>query len=197
MKIYKYKNYQEYKDCQKAAYQRKFKNVWAVEENIKIIAEYLKPFDIQKGLCHGVRQGHEMEWFKKYLPELEITGSDIGGSFKKDIVQWDFNIDRPEWLRAFDFIYSNSFDHAYSPKNTLQVWARQLKSGGFIILEYDRRQEHTGEISKGINKTDPVSIKFDELITLIPKWIKIKSIKILNMPITTFEWRKALITRIP
>ena len=37
----------------------------------------------------------------------------------------------------------------------------------FIILEYDRRQEHTGEISKGINKTDPVSIKFDELITLI------------------------------
>ena len=38
MKIYKYKNYNEYTESQKAAYNRKIRNVWAVEENIKFLS---------------------------------------------------------------------------------------------------------------------------------------------------------------
>ena len=96
-----------------------------------------------------------------------------------------------------DFIYSNSFDHAYNPEKTFNVWADQLKLGGVIILEYDRRQEHTGEISRGVNKTDPVSLKFDELIKLVPKWRKnAKVIEILDMPVVTQEWRKAVVIEV-
>jgi hypothetical protein len=198
MKLYNYKNYREYEDSQKAAYHRKFNNIWAKEENIEAISNYIiSEMEPECALCHGVRQGYEIQWFKKYIPGLEVTGTDIGGSVHDNIIEWDFNVSNSDWLHRFDFIYSNSFDHAYDPAHTFGIWTDQLKPGGMLILEYDRRQEHTGEISKGVNKTDPVSIKFEELISLIPKWIyNFAAIKILNMPVVTQEWRKALIVRV-
>jgi hypothetical protein len=210
MKKYKYKNYEEYVNCQKAANKKKSKNVWAKEENIKCIAEYIDKYFLKKyanpsiigtckfGLCHGVRQGLEQKWFTKYLRGCCIIGTEVGETKGKDIIKWDFNKTRIEWIGKFDFIYSNSFDHAYDPESTINVWADQLKPGGLIILEYDRRQEHTGEISKGVNKVDPISIRFEELIKLIPTWIKRPSeiINILDMPIVTQEWRKALIIEV-
>lgn len=198
LKLYNYKNYQEYKDSQKAAYHRKINNIWAKEENIEAISNYIiSEMDPKRALCHGVRQGYEIEWFKKYIPGLDVMGTDIGGSVNENIIEWDFNRPNPEWIYKFDFIYSNSFDHAYNPESTFLIWISQLKPGGMLILEYDRRQEHTGEISNGVNKTDPVSIKFEELISLVPKWIySLAAIKILNMPVVTQEWRKALIVRV-
>ena len=197
MKTYKYKNYAEYVKCQVAANKRKASNQWAVEENIKAIAEWINNHNNPKhGLCHGVRQGWEVEWFSKYISGCLMMGTDIGKPVKKYIWQHDFNKQNPDWLHKFDFIYSNSFDHAYNPAETLKIWAEQLKPGGLLILEYDRRQEHTGEISMKINKTDPVSIRFDELQKLIPKWIKVNKIVVLDMPVVTQEWRKALIVEI-
>jgi SAM-dependent methyltransferase len=203
MKTYKYKNYQEYQDCQIAANKKKAQNVWAKEKNIKAISKYLikhcKFPDYGLGLCHGTRQGWEQVWFMKYLGYLVsyVIGTEIGEITGLHTIRWDFNIERKEWVGKFDFVYSNSFDHAFDPEETLSIWARQLKPGGLIILEYDRRQEHTGEISKSVNKTDPVSIKFDELIKLVPRWIKgAKVIDILNMPVVTQEWRKAMVIEV-
>ena len=201
MKVYKYKNYAEYKKCQIAANTKKSKNIWAKEENIKAIAGYIKQHKSDKihGICHGVRQGHEVIWFYKYLRSLdcEIIGTEIGNINHPLIFQWDFNVENPLWNDKFDFVYSNSFDHAFMPEMTIQVWAKQLKSDGLIILEYDRRQEHTGEISKKINKTDPVSIRFNELQRLIPEWIPgSRIIKIMDMPVITQEWRKAIIINV-
>jgi hypothetical protein len=196
MKLYKYKNYAEYVKCQKAAYNKKINNVWAKEENIKAISEYLKSRNHQIGLCHGVRQGHEVLWFRKYL-ECDVVGTDIGGRKEGLTIQHDFNQVAKAFLNMFDFIYSNSFDHAYDPEETFNIWCSQLKSGGLIILEYDRRQEHTGEISKGVNKTDPVSITFYELMSFIPIWnIKAKVIDVLEMPVVTQEWRKAMVIEV-
>lgn len=201
MKSYKYKNYDEYVKCQKDAFKKKYKNVWAKEENIKAIAEFIRhkyPINPSKfrGLCHGVRQGWEIVWFKKYLYNCQIIGTDIGRVVNsRSIIQHDFNMIHG-FLHDFDFIYSNSFDHSYDPQKTLGVWSGQLNPGGLIILEYDRRQEHTGEISRKVNKTDPQSITFEELKKLAPKWAGGKLIKILDMPVVTTDWRKAMVIEV-
>ncbi len=197
MKKYNYKNYEEYVNCQVAANKKKHQNIWAKEKNIKAIAKYLKPKHPVFGLCHGVRQGLEQKWFIKYLPNCFTIGTEIGEPTGLNTYRWDFNQTRWRWMKKFDFIYSNSFDHAFDPEKTINVWAKQLKSNGLIILEYDRRQEHTGEISKKVNKTDPVSIRFDELIEAIPSWVKgAEVIDILSMPVVTQEWRKAMVIEV-
>lgn len=195
MKVYKYKDYKEYVNCQKEANIKKGSNVWAVEKNIKFLAEYLSQFNPTSGLCHGVRQGVEVDWFNKYLKDCKTIGTEIGEIKPAYIIQWDFNKVNLKWLDCFDFIYSNSFDHAYDPVGTLNVWFDQLKKGGCILLEYDKRQEHTGEISKKCNKTDPVSITVDELINKIPTWIPGSEVKVLDMPVIKIEFQKTIVVR--
>ena len=198
MKTYKYKSYDEYVKAQKTANAKKSSNVWAVEENIKFLAEYIHlKIGPKLGICHGTREGHEQAWFNKHLPYCKTIGTEIGDASAPDTVQWDFNNHNKDWFMEFDFIYSNSFDHAYDPESTLKVWSAQLKIGGLIILEYDRRQEHTGEISMPVNKVDPVSIRLDELIDLIPKWSgAMRVIDVLDMPVVTQEWRKSLVIKV-
>ena len=192
MKVYKYKNYDHYVQCQKAANKKKSSNVWAVEENIKYIANFLMLYNPKRGMCHGVRQGHEVRWFQKYL-DCKVIGTEIGDASAKDVVKWDFNKFKREWVKKFDFIYSNSFDHSFDPKATLKTWYSQLKIGGLIILEYDKRQEHTGEISMPVNKTDPVSVEVDELVDIVPKWIDGAKVHVLDLPHVKIEWQKAVI----
>lgn len=197
MKIYKYKNYDEYVTCQKEANARKSANVWAVEENIKFLADYVnKNIEAKNGLCHGTRGGYEQKWFNKYISGCLTIGSEIGDASAENTVQWDFNIQNPDWINKFDFIYSNSFDHAFNPMSTIRIWFEQIKSGGYIFLEYDKRQEHTGEISKSVNKTDPVSITVDELITLIPAWLDYKcKITVIDMPVVKKVYQKTVIIK--
>jgi hypothetical protein len=197
MKKYKYKSYDEYTKCQIAANKKKSSNVWAKEENIKFLAEYLAPFNPTHGICHGTRGGHEQEWFNKYINNCYVIGTEIGDIAALHTVRWDFNKVNGRWLNKFDFVYSNSFDHAYNPEITLNVWSNQLKPGGLIILEYDKRQEHTGEISMKVNKTDPISITVDELIKVIPKWNHhLGVIDVITMPVVTQVWRKSVIIKV-
>lgn len=197
MKIYKYKNYSEYVNCQKEANARKSANVWAVEENIKFLADYInKNIEAKTGLCHGTRGGYEQAWFRKYIPDCVVIGTEIGDASAKYTMQWDFNQYHPDLENNFDFIYSNSFDHAFNPMETIKIWFEQLKSGGYIFLEYDKRQEHTGEISKSVNKTDPVSITIDELITLIPAWLDYKcKISVIDMPVVKKVYQKSVVIK--
>ena len=201
MKVYKYKNYNEYVECQTAAFNRKRWNLWAVEKNIAYLADFINSTmpTASRGLCHGVRQGIEQEWFIKHLGGMRVIGSEIGGVISDNTVKWDFNKVNPEWIGQFDFIYSNSFDHAFDPIATLRVWAGQVKSGGVIMLEYDKRQEHTGEISKAVNKTDPVSITVDELISLIPIWLlgfDARVIDFLDMPVIKKKFQKTIVIQV-
>jgi hypothetical protein len=201
MKVYKYKNYNEYVECQTAAFNRKRWNLWAVEKNIEYLSDFINATipNAMRGLCHGVRQGIEQQWFMKHLGGMEVIGSEIGGVISDNTVKWDFNKVNIEWIGKFDFIYSNSFDHAFNPVETLRVWAGQVKAGGLIMLEYDKRQEHTGEISKSVNKTDPVSITVDELIEKIPEWLSgldARVVMILDMPVVKKEFQKTIVIQV-
>ena len=196
MKVHKYKSYDEYVASQKNANRKKAKNVWAEEKNIATIAEFLQPYNPRYGICHGVRQGLEQKWFMQYLPECEVIGTEIGEVRQDDkyTMQWDFNKENHLLKNKFDFLYSNSFDHAFNPASTFRIWADQVKTGGFIVFEYDRRQEHTGEVSKKYNSVDPVSITAGELIERAPSWSsRVKYHCSINMPVVTQEWRIAII----
>ena len=199
MKVYKYKNYMEYVKCQITAFQKKINNQWAVEENIKFLSDWLIENNkkIETGLCHGVRQAKEIIWFEKYLPGCKVIGSEIGEKTHEKVVQWDFNKENSDWIGKFDFIYSNSFDHAFNPIATLNIWSKQLKPGGVLMLEYDKRQEHTGEISMKVNRTDPVSITVEEMIENIVKWVDGSEIVIiLDMPKIKKVFQKTIIVKI-
>jgi len=205
VKVYQYKDYDEYVNSQIEACRKKHENVWVNEENIKFLAEYIltKLPLCRKGLCHGVRQGLEQLFFMKYLkshfPDYEVIGTEIGVTDAEYTVIWDFNKVNNDWQNKFDFIYSNSFDHAFNPEKTINVWAGQVGPGGLIILESDQRNEHTGEISKKINRTDPVSVRIDELIKLVPKWVPGAKIKdVLPMPVINCgNYQKSIIIEVP
>jgi len=194
--VYKYKNYDEYIACQTAGYNKKIDKQWAVEDNIKYLCEYLVPMKPERGICHGVRQGAEQSWFNRHLPGCHTIGTELGGIIGPDTVQWDFNKYRADWKRQFDFLYSNSFDHAFDPEITLQIWFGQVKRGGVLMLEYDMRQEHTGEISRGPNKIDPVSITIEELRNIAPRWLPgVSGIEILDMPVVKKGFQKTIIIK--
>ena len=55
--------------------------------------------------------------------------SDTAGQFA-NTVQWDFHDVNGEWVSRFDFVYSNSLDHAWNPKFALQTWLNQLNPKG-------------------------------------------------------------------
>ncbi len=195
MKQYKYKHYDDYVIAQKEANRKKSKNVWAVEENIKAVSRYIRSAEM--GLCHGTRGGHEQKWFRNFLPGCDVVGTEIGDASAPNTIQHDFNKPHPSWNRSADFIYSNSFDHAFNPAETFRVWCNQVRSGGLIILEYDKRNEHTGEVSKSVNKTDPNSITIEELIVLIPTWYSgAKVIDIIDMPVIKVEYQKAVVIQV-
>ena len=194
MKLYKYKNYDHYLSCQKKGHEKKKNNIWVKRANIEKICEYLKDFPHDSGICHGTRAGYEQAYFRSIL-KCEVIGTEIGDTKADFTIHWDFNKRNPAWIREFDFLYSNSFDHAYRPRRTLQVWAEQVKKGGHIIIEYDQRNEHTGEVSKKVNKIDPVSITVKEITEFFPVWIDC-DIKIISLPEVIVGFQKAIIMRI-
>jgi hypothetical protein len=197
LRQFKYKSYQEYVAAQKEANRKKANKCWAVRDNIKAIAEYVKPIGPLFGLCHGTRGGYEQKWFREFLPGCEVWGTEIGDASAEYTIQWDFNNQNEDWLCKFDFIYSNSFDHAFNPEHTLLTWSEQVRPEGFIILEYDRRNEHTGEVSKSVNPTDPNSITIDELISVIPDWLPgCHVLAVLDMPVVKVDYQKAIVIKV-
>jgi len=121
---------------------QKIKCCWVLENNIKLLSEYLKKHvkDIKFGLCHGTRRGKEQEWFKKYLniKDLKIVGTEISKTATQftDTIQWDFNDVKEEWINNADFIYSNSWDHSYKPIECLDSWMSCVKKSGVCLIEW-------------------------------------------------------------
>ena len=169
MKNHKYKSYAEYTKAQIDGYVKKYGNVWADAENLKFIAGMV-PATASSGLCHGVRNGFEIKVFAAALPDCLITGTEIGVPIEKFIVQWDFNKVNPAWIGRFDFIYSNSWDHAYDIAATLNVWTDQLRPGGRMFLE------HSDQHVKA-TKLDPTGMTAAELAGLLP------GSKIIDLPV--------------
>jgi SAM-dependent methyltransferase len=165
--LHQYASYNDYVRVQAVGNTAKADRVWAKEANIRYYAEYLrrrKP--PQRGLCHGTRGGKEQQWFVDALG-CDVIGTEIGPTARTAprTVQWDFHEIKPEWENAFDFIYSNSFDHAYEPQRALTNWMRCLRRDGACLIEHSDKHGPSGA-----NELDPFGIELPELVLSITRW---------------------------
>ena len=169
-KIYKYKDYEEYKQTQIFYNKKKIDKIWADENTLKTISNFLKE-NIQsekiKGLCHGSRNGFEQKCFNKEISNAEVIGTDISetaNDFENSIVH-DFHIEKKEWIENFDFIYSNSLDQSYDPKKALNVWLNQVKINSYVIIEHS---DQHGVVASG--KMDPFGVEANYFPYLLTEW---------------------------
>ena len=199
VKIYKYKNYDEYKKTQIFYNKKKIEHVWADEKTLEKISDFLLEnisTSIIKGICHGSRNGFEQNFFNKKKDRFHVIGTDISDTAKnyKDSVTHDFHEEKKEWLNNFDFVYSNSLDQSFDPRKALQAWLNQIKKDGFLIIEHT---DQHGVIASG--KMDPFGVEANFFPYLLSDWfdhsISIKIIKSLkvnknNAPVHLFILKK-------
>lgn len=146
MKLWKFKNYEEYKSAQVAGYTAKVNtHSWVDTHGIRGLVSYIKDYnsDASFGLCHGTRRGLEQEEFNKTFKSLDmdvnVIGTEIASDAEKrfkDTIEWDFHKVKDEWVSNVDFIYSNSFDHSYDPEKALNSWMACLNKKGLCFIEW-------------------------------------------------------------
>lgn len=136
MKIYQYKNHEEYVAAQVEANVRKIKNVWVDRRTIEIISA--KHDSVTKILCHGTRNAKEQKYFQEFFPTAEILGTEISPTADQFpmTVQWDFHEVNADWVESMDIVYSNAIDHSYDPVLALRTWANQLAPNGRLYVEH-------------------------------------------------------------
>ena len=146
--LHNFENSSDYAKNQKVKTSKKiaegYDKSWCSEETISLITSYMVgKFGEQefKGICHGTRVGKEVEWFNNHLPTGSyVFGTDIEPSATKfsNTIEHDFHEVKDEWLNSFDFIYSNSQDHAKNPKKAIGNWLASINEKGFLFLEINR-----------------------------------------------------------
>lgn len=107
------------------------------------IDDYIK--DSESICCMGCRSGTEVFEFKERYPEAKVYGVDITDRVETirthldvKISLQDFNHLPLAWADKFDLVFSNSIDHAFNPKQTIQEWYRVSKKGGYLFLEFSK-----------------------------------------------------------
>lgn len=196
IKSYKYRDYNHYIAEQINGNLRKSDWVWVIEKDIKFLCKYIQSI-IKKpifGICHGVRTGQEQAWFMQYLPSCKVIGTEISPSrnLPPNTLKWDFHEVKSEWLKTCDFIYTNSWDHAYDFKKALDSWLSCLTDKGILILEHSIK--HGPDY---ISKTDPFGATVEGLKRLVKEYSSgyFRVTKILNSPDNNEENVKFLIIK--
>lgn len=97
-----------------------------------------------RGLCHGAKTGREVRIFRTALARaggvegVYVLGTDITpeavAASQGDVIEWDFNRVPKDWLGAWDFIYSNTLDHAYHPGVAISAWRMSLRSPESLLV---------------------------------------------------------------
>lgn len=156
MKLYNYKDHDEYVREQTRANVIKLNKVWVSKKTIALIKD--KVNYATNIICHGTRNAAEQKLFLEHYPEAKVIGTEIShtASDFDMTVQHDFHEVKYEWLDKFDIVYSNSFDHSYDPKKSLSAWKDQLNFSGSLFLEL-----MTGDDQKS-KSTDPLEINEEE-----------------------------------
>jgi len=157
MIIYEHKDYDEYVRLQRRLTRRKTNNgrntfYWIKEDGLlnvnKLIHSYIG--DIKTMVCHGCRNGLEVNVLQNLNPDAKVFGTDLyGKAYKYDKTYFkeiDFDIVPEEWKGYFDVVYSNSIDHSREPINTLLAWKSELKDGGICFVNF-----HWG---RGVSRED-------------------------------------------
>lgn len=140
MKIYKHKDYEEYYEAQVRKNKGKLKHVWVRRVHINWMMKHVKDNipDPKFGICHGVRNGWEVEAFRKAL-DIEVIGTDIAPTVNdfSNCIEWDFHNIKEEWVDNVDFIYTNSFDHSNNHEHCLDQWMRCIKQDGVCFIHWN------------------------------------------------------------
>lgn len=164
-------DYSRYREVQVAGNKQKIQKVWVREENIAFLSDYIKRRmgKPKFGLCHGTRRGKEQEWFRKYLDNCEVIGTEISDNATEfpHTIQWDFHEVKPEWVGATDFIYSNAIDHSYNPEKCLNAWMSCLSANGICILDHSPKQD-----GAATSELDPFGADIAIMPYLITIWGK-------------------------
>jgi hypothetical protein len=142
-RLVKLASYAAYREIQMIGNKKKLVKVFAREANIAYLARYAtRTIGPQlRVLCHGSRNGAEVQWFRKYLADAAtVLGTDISDTASRfpDMVQWDFHDLKDEWIGAWDLIYTNSWDHAFDPDQAFRTWMSCLSERGLLFLEHSR-----------------------------------------------------------
>jgi SAM-dependent methyltransferase len=85
----------------------------------------------QKALCLGARMGEEVEALRNM--GFDALGVDLVAR-PPLVIEADF-LNLPFDSGVYDIVYSNSFDHAFSPKGFFDNVYRVLKPNGVFILD--------------------------------------------------------------
>ncbi|MCU4651310.1 hypothetical protein N8I71_00580 [Roseibacterium sp. SDUM158016] len=144
--------YAQYRDVQIQHNKRKLSSVWADEKTLGAIAADLRAHGLgATGVCHGARNGYEVEWFRREL-QGDVIGTDISETATDfpNMHVWDFQDENPDWAGKFDFVYTNSLDQAMEPQRALSSWARQLTPKGRIYIEHTMAHS-----AQGAGEMDP------------------------------------------
>lgn len=139
--VHQYDSYEDYVSIQVEANIRKIDKVWADPEtltHIALIIESVFEYEPIKGLCHGSRNGFETSFFNERNGRYRVLGTDISETAHQfeNSVQWDFHEEKTEWNQAHQFIYSNSLDQSWNPKEAVRVWLNQLTENGILFIEH-------------------------------------------------------------
>lgn len=161
---------ERYRSVQINGNKKKLDRVFADQHTIDFIADHLTATDAAptRGLCHGTRRGLEQKWFADRLG-ADVIGTEISDTATQfpNTVQWDFHDRNEEWVGAFDFVYTNSHDHAYDPEKAFNTWVDQLRPGGCLLIEHT--SEHT---PLHANALDPFGVEPDVFPFLVLQWGK-------------------------
>ncbi|HEX2256964.1 MAG TPA: class I SAM-dependent methyltransferase [Afifellaceae bacterium] len=143
-------DYNTYRAIQEIGNRAKVESIFTTPEVIGAVAEHAirKLRDVKRVLCHGTRNGAEQSWFKANCPDAVVLGTDISTTATQFpmTICWDFHDLREDWLGSWDVIYSNSWDHSYSPDKMFDAWARSLRGGGLLYLEHTREHERVDHL---------------------------------------------------
>lgn len=165
--LYQYPDYDTYRDVQVAGNKAKLKAQFVKQSHVKILADYLtrQIGTVTFGICQGTRSGAEQAWFREELgPDADVIGTEISDTATQfpNTVHWDFHDLNPDWSGRADFVYSNSWDHAFNPTKAFGAWIDALRPGGLMLLDYTK-----GQTPEAANPLDPFGISLPRLVALL------------------------------
>jgi hypothetical protein len=154
---YNHQSYNEYVDAQVAKNVRKIGSVWTRKKDVKMLSEEMLS-NAKFGICHGARNGREVEWFRKFT-NAEVIGTDISYTATRfpNMIQKDFHETEEEWIGACDFIFSNALDHSHKPEECAKTWLSCLNKEGVCIVEWWPSEEP-------VDAADCLSASLDEYV---------------------------------
>jgi len=142
MKRYSFMDYNEYFETQVTTNRKKANNrgtgfSWVKPKELDLVAVHIRENTRlpHTGICHGVRTGAEVRYLRQTLSP-DVIGTDLVAHEFKDVVIHDMNVVNSDWVNSVDFVYSNSFDHAFDPYLTFNRWMDQLRDGGKCYIHW-------------------------------------------------------------